>query len=71
MKTDFDSLTAQEKRDTIHGIIEDTISNFLYYDRKECEMMGIDDLENAIRDEVLTVEDVVQMFREHLEHNLA
>ena len=69
-KSNFDKLDPQEKRDYIAGIVEDTISNFLYYDRKSDEDLGVDDIENAVRDEIITVDEIVQLFREQLEHNL-
>lgn len=69
-KTNFDKLEPQEKRDTIAGLIDVAVSNFMYYDRKNCEIMSVDDLENAIRDEIITVDEIVQLFKEHLEHNL-
>jgi len=71
MKSTFETLDVQEKRSAIAGLVEVSVSNFLYYDRKQCEIMGVDDLENAIRDEIITVDEVVDMFREQLEHNLS
>ncbi len=70
MKTSFDSLDVQGKRELISGIIETTISNFLYYDRKNCELLSVDDLENALREKIITEEEIIELFKEHLEHNL-
>lgn len=70
-KSNFDKLEPQEKRHIIAGLVEVAVSNFMYYDRKECELMGVDDLENAIRDDIISVEEIIDLFKEQLEHNLA
>lgn len=69
-KSNFDKLDPQEKRELVASVVENTVSNFLYYDRKGDEDLGVDDIENAVRDEIITVDEIVQLFREQLEHNL-
>ena len=69
-KSNFDKLDQQEKRELVASVVENTVSNFLYYDRKGDEDLGVDDIENAVRDEIITVDEIVQLFREQLEHNL-
>ena len=67
----FSKLEPQEQRDLIAGVVQATVSNFLYYDRKEDEDLGTDDLEEAIHEGVLSVEDIVEFFKAELEHNLS
>ena len=67
----FSKLGPQEQRDLIAGRVEATVSNFLYYDRKDDEELGTDDLEEAIHEGVLSVEDIVEFFKAELEHNLS
>ena len=69
-KSNFDKLDPQEKRELVASVFENTVSNFLYYARKGYEDLGVDDIENAVRDEIITVDEIVQLFREQLEHNL-
>jgi len=67
----FHELNEHEKREIIFATIENLISDFLYYERKEDDSLGIDDIEVAIREKVITVEEIIECFTEHLEHNLS
>jgi len=59
------------KRDLILGTIEDLISDFLYYDRKEDEELFRGDIEEAIESGVVTIEEIVEKFSNELKKNLA
>jgi dTDP-4-amino-4,6-dideoxygalactose transaminase len=51
----------------ILNTIKDLCSNFLYYDRKEDEELSIEDLNNAVKSGVITVDEMVDEFRKNLE----
>jgi hypothetical protein len=57
---------------TIKEIIIDTISdlcsNFLYYDRKEDEDLSMEQLNNAVKNGEITIDEMVAEFRKHLEN---
>lgn len=69
-KSDFHKLSTLEKRELIFTTIDDLIADFLYYDRKEDSTLGIEDIETAVRDGVITVQEIIDSFSEHIEHNL-
>ena len=58
------------KRDLILGTIEDLISDFLYYDRKEDEELFRGDIEEAIESGVVTIEEIVEKFSSELKKHL-
>lgn len=70
MQHHFNDLSIQEKREAIISAIDDLISDFLYYDRKEDSIIGVGDIEDAIRDGVISVKEIIEEFSERLEHNL-
>lgn len=47
--------------------LDDLMSNFLYYDRKEDCDLEVGDIERAIEEGVITVDEMVEAFRAHLE----
>lgn len=49
-------------RALILGVIEDTVSNFLWYDRKYDEDLPCGEIEKAIARGEITIEDMVQEF---------
>jgi hypothetical protein len=59
-------MTNQDKKNLIIGSIEDLVSDFLYYDRKEDEQMDQDFIPNAVRDGIITVDEMVEEFKAHL-----
>ncbi len=69
-KTYFDDLNNEEKKSIVETIIDNLVLNFVYYDRKNCELMSTADIENMLRDEILTLDEILLMFKESLEHNL-
>lgn len=46
--------------------VSDTVADLLYYDRKECEVLKVGDIEKAIRDGLITVDEMAEKFKEHL-----
>ena len=49
-----------ELKQTIINTIGDLCSNFLYYDRKEDEYLSSDQLEQAVKDGVITVDEMAE-----------
>ncbi len=54
----------------ITGTVEDLVANFLYYDRKGDEELKVGDIEEAIENNVITIDEIVQHFRSELEKHL-
>ena len=46
---------------------KDAAMNFGYYDRKEDEELSVQDLENAIKEGIVTIDEIVAAFRSQLE----
>ena len=57
-------------KEIILGKIEDLCSNFLYYDRKGDEDLTAKQLEEAVKSGKITINEMVDEFRKHLENNL-
>lgn len=51
----------------ILDIASDSAVAFIYYDRKECESLPIGAIEKAIADKIITVDEIVDRFRNELE----
>jgi hypothetical protein len=58
---------AENKRQTILNTVQDLVSDFVYYDRKEDEDLSTDQMNEAIETGVITVDEIVAEFRKHLE----
>ena len=54
----------------ILGLIEDSISDLLWYDRKEDEDCPRGEIEEAVSSGVVTVEEMVAAFEKHLRKGL-
>jgi hypothetical protein len=52
----------------ILNVIEDTMTNLLYYDRKEDYELGVGDLERAIEEGVITVDEILEQFKKPFMH---
>jgi len=52
--------------ENINDTIEDLVSDFLYYDRKEDETLEVGDIEDAIKEGKITVDQIVSKFKECL-----
>jgi len=48
--------------------ISDLSSDFLYYDRKEDEDLTIEQLNEAVRNGEITIDEMVEQFKKHLEN---
>lgn len=55
----------------ILNVIDDLVSDFLYYDRKEDEDLPRGAIEKAIEDQVISAEEIVSKFKEALERGLS
>jgi Mg2+/Co2+ transporter CorB len=53
-------------KELILGLIEDLVSDFTYYNRKECEQLSADDLENAILSGEVTIKEIADEFEKQL-----
>ena len=60
-----------DKREHILAIVSDLVSSFLYYDRKVATgWPQTGDIQQAVKDGILTVDDIVAEFRGSLEEHL-
>jgi hypothetical protein len=57
----------KDKKQHIKDVISDLVSDFAYYDRKEDEDLSMEDLNEAVKNGVITVDEMVSEFRSHLE----
>lgn len=57
----------EDKKQKIKNVISDIVSKFVYYDRKEDEDLSMNDLDEAVKNGVITVDEMVAEFRTHLE----
>jgi len=58
------------RRNTIAAVVEDLVSNFLYYDRKEDEDLPRGAIEEAISAGEVSVEEIVELFEYALRRGL-
>lgn len=59
----------RSRRETILIYVDDLLSSFLYYDRKECEELPRGEIEDAVAAGEITVDEMVAKFRAGLEHS--
>jgi len=59
-----------DRRQNILDEISDRVSDFLYYRRKEDEELGVGEIEEAIQQGEITVDEIVDHFRAELVTNL-
>ena len=52
--------------ENINSAIEDLVSDFLYYNRKEDEDLKLGDIEKAIEEGEITIEQIVSKFKERI-----
>ncbi len=57
-------------KELIIGMTKDLIRDFLYYQRKECEQLPVGTIEQALKDEKISKNDIVQAFKEALDEHL-
>ncbi len=58
------------RRDRIYATVDDLVSNFLYYDRKEDEDLPRGAIEEAVKNGEISVDDIVGRFRARLRETL-
>lgn len=58
----------QEMKKKILNVITDLCSNFLYYDRKEDSELTVEQLNEAVENGVITIDEIVAEFRKHIEN---
>lgn len=51
----------------VKAVVSDTIADFFYYDRKECEYLPLRCIEEAIKNGDITEEEIIQLFKVSLE----
>lgn len=54
-------------KEDILNTIKDLCSDFLYYDRKEDETLSMDQLNDAVKNKEITIDEMVSEFRKNLE----
>lgn len=59
-----------DKRELILDTVDDLVSSFLYYDRKEDDDLRRGDIEAAVRDGDIYAETIVMRFRDQLLRHL-
>jgi len=59
-----------ERRKNIENTVEDLVSNFLYYDRKEDEDLPRGAIEEAVAAGEITVDEIVALFRKGVEERV-
>jgi len=57
-------------KESLFNIIDDLITNFLYYDRKEDESLPVGAIEQAIKKGKITADEIINRFKEQLTRNL-
>lgn len=59
-------INSSEVKEQILGTISDDIADFLYYDRKEDELLPRGAIDEAVAMGVITVDEIVEHFRNEL-----
>lgn len=50
--------------------LSDTISNFLYYDRKEDDDLPVWEIEKSIKSWIISEDDLINLFKENLRDSI-
>lgn len=58
------------KIEDIDGYIDDMVSDFLYYNRKEDDNLPVGAIEEAVKSGELTIDEMVECFRKHLKEGI-
>ncbi len=59
-------MNGDDEKQMILGTVEDLVLNFLYYDRREDEDLPRGAIEEALANQYLTVDEIVEQFRKSL-----
>lgn len=62
--------TTTADKDTVFAVIDDMVANLLIHDRENDEDIPKGDIERLIENETLSIDDMVDKFREALEEHL-
>jgi len=62
-------MTNEETKEIIFGSVEDLVSNFLYYNRKEDEDLPVGKIEEFIENKTISIDELVERFRQALLEN--
>ena len=57
-------------REDILMTLRDIVADFLYYDRKEDEELGINSIQTAIKDGIISEEEIIKEFAYSLKEGL-
>jgi len=57
-------------KERILAAIQTAVIKFLYYDRKEDEDLPVGVIEQAVRDGVITTDEIVEEFRHEIERSI-
>jgi hypothetical protein len=57
-------------KQTILIAISDLCSDFLYYDRIDDKELSAEQLQDAVKNGVITIDEIVDEFRKHVENGL-
>lgn len=60
-------MTPEQQRQSILDTVDDLVANFLYYQRKEDEELPVGSIEAAVRDSVISWDEIADRFRSHLQ----
>ena len=69
-KYDCEKWSPKERKEWVLGVVGDSIADFLYYDRKECEQFPRGEIDRMVRDGEVTEEEIVQAFAKALKEGL-
>jgi hypothetical protein len=62
----YRTMSDKDIKVNIIATIQDTVSSFMYYDRKEDEDLPRGAIEQAIKDGIITIDEIVQEFETEL-----
>jgi hypothetical protein len=62
--------TVLKKRDYVEDVVKDLVAGFLYYDRKEDNELPRGEIANMIKEKLITIDQIVSVFREELEKSI-
>ena len=51
-----------DKKEYLQLVISDLLSDFLFYDRKECDVLPVGEIENMVEYAEVTVDEIVDWF---------
>ena len=54
----------------IKNTLTDLMSNFLYYDRKEDDELGVDDIDKAINNGIISIDELTAQFKDELTNGI-